>query len=140
MKLWVSAAGGLLLLALAQPGRAQVICSGNIPPEGTVITATGTAAICGGGCRARRYQPAEGSTMVICAEQPIPRNYQLESVTSSPACECLGDQDNAYVVRRAAKNIGAEPPSPGGTMAESAAEKGQTAFGAQHEFFQIDGR
>jgi hypothetical protein len=38
--------------------------------------------------------------MVICTSQPVPDKYELESFTSVPACECVGDRDNAYVIRR----------------------------------------
>jgi hypothetical protein len=53
--------------------------------------------------------------MVICAQQPIPENYSLESVTSSPSCECLGQQDNAYVIRL---NATASKISPGAASSE----------------------
>jgi hypothetical protein len=104
-----------LLIAAAIPCRAQVICSGDIPPQGTVVTATGTSSICGGSCRARRFEPVWGTTMVICAQQPIPKHYVLESVTSSPLCRCLGGQDNAYVIRfnpPEATEEGGEPQQP----------------------------
>jgi len=101
MKLHFLALAFLLLAAAAPlPCRAQVICSGDIPPPRTVITATGTSSICGGACRARKFEPVQGATMVICAQQPIPANYTLESVTTSPSCRCLGEQDNAYIIRR----------------------------------------
>ncbi len=93
------AAISLLLLPAAVPCLAQLICSGDIPPRGTVITATGTSSICGGACRARKFEPLQGTTMIICAEQPIPKNYNLESLTSNPSCACLGEQENAYVIR-----------------------------------------
>ena len=79
---------------------ALTICAGNVPPENMVITGTGTSFTCSGSCRSRQIEPAEGPIMVICAGQPIPQYYETESVTSSPACNCLGDQDNAYVIRR----------------------------------------
>jgi hypothetical protein len=31
--------------------------------------------------------------------QPIPDGYELENLTSVPACDCVGAQDNAYVIR-----------------------------------------
>lgn len=79
---------------------ALTICAGNVPPENMVITATGTSFTCSGSCRSRQIEVAEGPIMVICAGQPIPQYYETESITSSPACNCLGDQDNAYVIRR----------------------------------------
>lgn len=81
----------------AEPG--QTICAGNIPPEGTIITATGNSVDCGGSCRARQIEPLRGHIMVICAQQPIPDEYEIQSVTSTPACNCLGEDDNAYVIR-----------------------------------------
>ena len=38
--------------------------------------------------------------MVICAGQSIPQYYETESTTTVPACNCIGDEDNAYVIRR----------------------------------------
>jgi len=91
-----------------KPG-ALIVCAGNVPPDNTVITATGTSFTCSGPCRSREVEPAEGPIMIICAGQPIPQFYETESVTSSPACNCLGDQDNAYVIRRI---NGAPTPTP----------------------------
>jgi hypothetical protein len=94
----------------------QTICAGNIPPEGTVITATGNSVDCGGSCRARQIEPVRGQIMVICAQQPIPERYEIQSVTSSPACNCLGEDDNAYVLRAiggALTNPGAAQPQSG---------------------------
>ena len=79
---------------------ALVVCAGNVPPENMVITATGTSFTWSGSCRSREVEPVRGPIMIICAGQPIPQFYETESVTSSPACNCLGDQDNAYVIRR----------------------------------------
>ena len=79
---------------------AVTICAGDVPPENTVITATGTSVTCTGSCRARLIEPVEGPVMVICAGQPIPQYYDTQSITTSPACDCIGDQDNAYVIRR----------------------------------------
>jgi hypothetical protein len=77
----------------------QTICAGNIPPEGTIITATGSSLDCGGSCRARRIEPLHGHIMVICAQQPIPDNYEIQSLTTTPVCNCIGEEDNAYVIR-----------------------------------------
>jgi len=77
----------------------QTICAGNIPPEGTIITATGNSVDCGGSCRARQIEPLHGHIMVICAQQPIPDNYEIQSLTTTPACNCIGEEDNAYVIR-----------------------------------------
>jgi len=38
--------------------------------------------------------------MVICGGQPIPDDYEIESITTTPRCGCLGEHDNAYVIRR----------------------------------------
>jgi hypothetical protein len=37
--------------------------------------------------------------MKICTGQPIPKGYVVDSVTTIPACQCLGVEDNAYVIR-----------------------------------------
>jgi hypothetical protein len=85
------------------------ICAGNVPPEDMVITATGTSSNCAGSCRARTVEPVQGPVMVICADQPIPKYYETESTTTTPACNCIGDEDNAYVIRRM---NGAPTPTP----------------------------
>ncbi len=95
--------------ALPETPGAITICAGNIPPEGMVITATGTSPECGGSCRARQAVPVSGSIMVICAQQPIPENYEIQSITSAPLCKCLAEDDNAYVIRLRA---GVPTPSP----------------------------
>lgn len=79
---------------------ALTICAGNVPPENMVITATGNSPQCAGSCRARQAEPVEGPVMVICTGQPLPEFYEIESVTSTPACNCINDEDNAYVIRR----------------------------------------
>lgn len=61
---------------------------------------TGTNELCGGSCRARTLAPVVGAIMIICAQQPIPPGYSLDSVTSTPDCRCLGDGENAYVIRK----------------------------------------
>jgi hypothetical protein len=88
----------------------QTICAGNTPPEGMIITETGNSPICGGSCRSRQIERVHGGIMVICAQQPLPHNYEIQSVTSNPACSCLGDEDNAYVIR--AKNGTLPTPTP----------------------------
>ena len=80
--------------------QALIICAGNVPPDNMAITATGTSYTCSGSCRSRQVEPVWGPIMVICAGQPIPQYYETESITSTPACDCLGEQDNAYVIRR----------------------------------------
>ena len=85
------------------------ICAGNVPPENMVITATGTTSNCAGSCRARTVEPVRGPVMVICAGQPIPQYYETESTTTTPSCNCIGDEDNAYVIRRM---NGAPTPTP----------------------------
>ncbi|MGH8012173.1 MAG: hypothetical protein ACREQ4_06730 [Candidatus Binataceae bacterium] len=75
------------------------MCAGNVTPAGMVITATGTSPSCSGSCQARRLAPACGLIMKICADQPIPKGYQLDGITSTPACDCLGREDNAYVIK-----------------------------------------
>jgi len=88
---------------------ALVVCAGDVPPDDMVITATGTSVTCAGSCRSRQIEPVEGPVMVICAGQPIPRYWETQSVTTLPACNCIADQDNAYVIRR---GIGAPTPTP----------------------------
>ena len=92
---------------------ALTICAGNVPPEDMVITATGTSYTCSGSCRSRQVEPAKGPIMVICAGQSIPQYYETESVTTSPACNCIADQDNAYVIRRINTAPTASPSPPG---------------------------
>jgi hypothetical protein len=94
---------------LPEKPNALIICAGDVPPENMVITATGTSLNCAGSCRARQVEPLEGSIMVICAGQPIPQYYDTQSITTSPLCNCVGDQDNAYVIRRI---NGAPTPTP----------------------------
>jgi len=76
------------------------ICAGNVPPDNMVITATGTYPQCAGSCRGRLVEPLEGPVMIICAGQPIPEYYELESMTSTQACNCISDEENAFVIRR----------------------------------------
>jgi hypothetical protein len=85
------------------------ICAGNVPPEGMVVTATSTSPTCAGACRGRTVEPVEGPVMVICADQPIPQYYETESTTTIAACNCIAEEDNAYVIRRA---NGAPTPTP----------------------------
>ena len=59
----------------------------------------GTAPSCDGSCRAREIKPVCGLVMKICAGQPIPKGYTLDSITSMPGCQCLGFDDDAYVIR-----------------------------------------
>ena len=79
------------------------ICAGDVPPDGMVIVATGTSPLCGGSCRTRILKPLGGNILVICANQAIPEAYTLESVTTSPACRCLGSEDNAYIIELRSK-------------------------------------
>jgi hypothetical protein len=108
IKIFFAAASALLALTLGQrPAAAQtlserpgqLVCAGNIPPDDMVITATGDSKYCGGSCRAREIKPVDGSIMIICAQQPIPQDYELQSVTTTAACGCIGEQDNAMVIR-----------------------------------------
>jgi hypothetical protein len=93
---------------------ALTICAGNVPPEDMVITATGTSFTCSGSCRSRQIEPVAGPIMIICAGQPIPQYYETESITTSPACNCIAEQDNAYVIRRMNTAPTASPTPPGG--------------------------
>jgi hypothetical protein len=77
----------------------QIVCADDLAPQGMAITATGTSPNCSGSCRAREMNPVCGPLMKICADQPVPTGYVLDSVTSMPACVCLGVEDNAYVIR-----------------------------------------
>ena len=76
------------------------ICSEDTPPTGMVITKTGSSQVCNGACRSRTLQPVTGAIMVICANQAVPKGYVLDSVTSTRDCRCLGEEDNAYVIRK----------------------------------------
>ena len=77
-----------------------VICAADIPPDNSVVIATGTAPQCAGACTARLYDVVRGTNMVICSGQPIPEGYTLEGMTTNPRCECLGSADNAYLIRK----------------------------------------
>jgi hypothetical protein len=85
--------------AMRAAAETSTICMGDIPPDGMVITAATTSSICGGSCRTLILEPLHGSVMLICANQPIPARYTLQSVTTSPSCACLGGEDNSYVIR-----------------------------------------
>ncbi len=50
--------------------------------------------------------------MIICAQQPVPKGYVLDSITTSPSCRCLGDEDNAYAIRQAETERGEIPVAP----------------------------
>jgi hypothetical protein len=84
---------------LARKVAAETVCADDLVPEGMAVTATGTTATCAGACRARETQAVCGALMKICAGQSIPKGYIVDSVTTVPACQCLGSEDNAYVIR-----------------------------------------
>ncbi|MBV8773659.1 MAG: hypothetical protein JO166_15230 [Deltaproteobacteria bacterium] len=79
--------------------RAAIVCADDVIPSGMAVTATGTAASCAGACRAREIEPVCGPIMKICAGQPVPKGYALDSITTMPACRCLGASDDGYVIR-----------------------------------------
>jgi hypothetical protein len=91
----------LALPMLAKPAAvsAEVLCADDLVPFGMAVTATGTAPSCDGSCRAREIKPVCGLVMKICAGQPIPKGYTLDSITSLPGCQCLGYDEDAYVIR-----------------------------------------
>jgi hypothetical protein len=91
---------------LARPAAAEIVCADDLSPEGMAVTTTGTSPACTGSCRAREIEPVCGPVMKICAGQPIPNGYVLDSVTSTPACSCLGLEDNAYIIRYAGARDG----------------------------------
>lgn len=91
----------LLGWCFIRPALAEIVCADDLLPDGMAVTATGTAPTCAGSCRARETKPVCGPIMKICAGQPIPKGYVLDSITTTPGCECLGEQDNAYVIRYA---------------------------------------
>jgi len=95
-------------LSAAASRQAQIVCSEDIIPENMAITATGTSPVCRGSCRARRLEPVRGSVMIICANQPVPEDYNLDSITTTPDCQCLGNEDNAYVVKKMEVSEGQE--------------------------------
>ena len=84
---------------LARKVSAETVCADDIVPEGMAVIATGTTATCAGACRARETQAICGPIMKICGDQPIPKGYVVDSVTTIPACQCLGPENNAYVIR-----------------------------------------
>src|SRR5262249_54015446 len=107
--------GLLFLVSLTTAGtgsavsrQALIICSEDVIPQDMVVTATGTSPVCRGSCRARRMEPVRGSIMIICANQPLPKDYSLDSVTSTPDCQCLGNEDNAYVIKKLEASEGEE--------------------------------
>jgi hypothetical protein len=93
-----------------QARAAEIVCAEDIAPSDMVVTATGTSSVCHGSCRARKLELVRGPIMIICAQQPVPQGYVLDSITTSPACSCLGDEDNAYAIRRAEMERGETPP------------------------------
>ena len=93
---------------LAVSKQSHVVCSEDVIPDDMVVTATGTSPLCKGSCRARRIEPIRGPIMIICANQAVPKDYSLDSVTSTPDCQCLGNEDNAYVVKKLETPEGAE--------------------------------
>ncbi len=108
---------------------ALIICAGDVPPENMVITASGTSVTCAGSCRSRQIEPVDGPIMVICAGQAIPQYYETESVTSLPACNCIGDQDNAYVIRR---GNNAPTPTPAAPQGLPGSASGAGSFPARN--------
>ena len=84
---------------LSGPALAEVICADGVVPAGMAVTATGTTSACAGACRARETQAVCGPVMKICAGQPIPKGYVVDSVTTMPACQCIGPDENAYVIQ-----------------------------------------
>jgi hypothetical protein len=108
-------AGLVFLLASTNAGaqsEENIMCAGNVAPPGMVITATGTAPSCSGSCQARKLTPACGVVLKICAGQPVPKGYEIDGVTSTPACDCLGREDNAYVIRYQFKDADGEEADP----------------------------
>ncbi len=87
------------IMASARRVCAEIVCADDIVPEGMAVTATGTSSSCAGACRARKTQAVCGPVMKICAGQPVPKGYVVDSVTTVPACQCLSPEDNAYVIR-----------------------------------------
>jgi hypothetical protein len=84
---------------LSHPASAQIICEDDITPEGMAVITTGTSPTCAGSCSAREIKPVCGPVIKMCAGQPIPKGYVLDSITTTPGCTCLGAEDNAYVIR-----------------------------------------
>ena len=81
------------------PPQPLIVCSEDVIPNNMIIVATGTSPACRGSCRARKVEPVRGSIMIVCANQAVPERWVLDSVTTSPDCTCLGDEDNAYVIK-----------------------------------------
>jgi len=93
-----------------QARAAEIVCAEDIAPSDMVVTATGTSSVCRGSCRARKLELVRGPIMIICAQQPVPKGYVLDSITTSPSCRCLGDEDNAYAIRRGEMELGEATP------------------------------
>jgi hypothetical protein len=93
---------GLTLAGLSRAASREthIVCSEDLIPSEMVVTATGTSPVCRGSCRARRIEEVRGPIMIICAKQPVPQGYTLDSITTTPDCQCLGDEDNAYVIKK----------------------------------------
>jgi len=104
----VLASIGLAGLGAAASRQVQIVCAEDVLPDNMVVTATGTSPVCKGDCRARRMEPVQGSVMIICGNQAIPKNYALDSITTTPDCQCLGNEDNAYVIKKLEVSEGEE--------------------------------
>jgi hypothetical protein len=113
---------------------AEVICADDVAPKGMIIAATGTAASCAGACRAREMKPACGPIIKICAGQPIPKGYILESITTTPACECVGSDDNAYVIRYVGTRNETELPGEGSFFVNDDASQPDTTESEDQTF------
>jgi len=87
-------------IGAAASRESQIVCSEDVIPDNMIVTATGTSPVCRGSCRARRIEPVQGSIMIICANQPVPKNYGLDSITTTPDCQCIGAEDNAYIIKK----------------------------------------
>ena len=80
------------------PGVPITVCMNRNPPEGTVITRSVRDPGCKGQCESDLVIPMS-DRMVICRGQSIPKGYEIELLTSTPDCACVGSGQNAYTIK-----------------------------------------
>jgi len=113
---------------LPRPAVAEIMCADDTVPEGMIVAATGTAATCSGACRARELKPACGRILKICGDQPVPKGYVLDSITTMPACSCVGTEDNAYVIRYVGTSSETVVPDESELSADDGLQAGEQSF------------
>jgi hypothetical protein len=91
-------AAAVLLFTVGGSQAGEWICSPAPPPNGLVVTASGSVPSCEGACGGKYVEPLS-SYMVICAGQPIPEHYELIGTETSPACKCIARVENAFIIQ-----------------------------------------